>query len=161
MLLECCMQERTYDRLYGLTAQRLCQVAEVYKHKFNEVFQTHFETVHRHEVNKIRNAAKFFSHLLHTESIGWSCIQHIQLTEEDTTSASRIFIKLLFQDISQNLGVQKFVKKLEEDEVKIYTAGIFPKDSVVNARFAINFFTMIGLGAVTVELREFIADAPR
>jgi len=35
MLLECCMQERTYARFYGLTAQRLCQVAEVYQHKLS------------------------------------------------------------------------------------------------------------------------------
>lgn len=65
------------------------------------------------------------------------------------------------QDISENLGVEKFVKKLDEDEVKAYTRGLFPKDSVVNARFAINFFTMIGLGPITVDLRAFIADAPR
>lgn len=38
--------------------------------------------------------------------------------------------------------------------------NIFPKDSVENARFAVNFFTSIGLGALTVDLREFIADAP-
>jgi pre-mRNA-splicing factor CWC22 len=125
------------------------------------VFETQFETVHRLEVNKLRNAAKFFSHLLHTDSIGWNCVQVIQLNEEDTTSASRIFIKILMQDISENLGVEKFVKKLDEDEVKAYTRGLFPKDSVVNARFAINFFTMIGLGPITVDLRAFIADAPR
>lgn len=117
--------------------------------------------MHRLEVNKLRNAAKFFSHLLHTDSIGWNCIQVIQLNEEDTTSASRIFIKILMQDISENLGVEKFARKLDEDEVKAYTGGLFPKDSVANARFAINFFTMIGLGPITVDLRAFIADAPR
>jgi pre-mRNA-splicing factor CWC22 len=39
--------------------------------------------------------------------------------------------------------------------------GLFPTDSVENARFSINFFTSIGLGAVTEKLREFLKDAPR
>lgn len=155
------MQERTYSRLYGLTAQRLCQVTEVYQDKLNQVFVTQFETVHRLEVNKLRNAAKFFSHLLHTDSISWSCLGAVRLTEEDTTAASRIFIKILMQDIAENLGVNAFVKKLSEDDVaKAHMGGVFPKDSVENARFAVNFFTSIGLGALTVDLREFIADAP-
>ena len=95
MILECCMQERTYSRLYGLTAQRLCQVTAVYQDKLNQVFMTQYETVHRLEVNKLRNAAKFFSHLLHTNSISWSCLSAVRLTEDDTTAASRIFIKIL------------------------------------------------------------------
>ena len=39
--------------------------------------------------------------------------------------------------------------------------GVFPKDSVQNARFSINFFTSIGLGAITEDLREFLHNAPK
>ena len=74
MLLDCCMQERTYLRFYGLSAQRLCQIAEVYSKQFNEVFTNQYETVHRLEVNKLRNGAKFFSHLLYTDSMPWNCL---------------------------------------------------------------------------------------
>jgi pre-mRNA-splicing factor CWC22 len=162
MLLECCMQERTYLRFYGLAAQRLCQVAEVFQFMLQEVFTTQYETLHRLEVNKLRNAAKFFSHLLHTDSIRWSCLQGVLLTEDETTSASRIFIKILMQDIAENLGVEQFAKKLrEDDEIRPYLGGLFPRDSVENARFAINFFTSIGLGALTDELRAFMKDAPK
>ena len=45
--------------------------------------------------------------------------------------------------------------------MKPYLGGLFPKDNVANARFAINFFTSIGLGAITEDLREFIKDAPK
>ena len=38
MLLECCEQERTYLRYYGLSAQRLCQINEVYQSKLVTVF---------------------------------------------------------------------------------------------------------------------------
>ena len=70
------------------------------------------------------------------------------------------------QEIAENLGIrqvtERFAKKLsEDDEVMPHLGGLFPKDSVENARFAINFFTSIGLGALTVGLREFIKDAPK
>jgi len=66
------------------------------------------------------------------------------------------------QEISENLGVGVFSKKLREDDaIKPFLGGIFPRDSVANARFSINFFTSIGLGEITEDLREFVKDAPK
>jgi pre-mRNA-splicing factor CWC22 len=111
-------------------------------------------------VNKLRNGAKFFGHLLYTETIEWACLRVIKLTEDDTTSASRIFIKILLQEIAENLGVQIFAKKIEDVLIKPHMVGLFPKDTIANARFAVNFFTSIGLGALTEDLRTFLENAP-
>ena len=46
---------------------------------------------------KLRNVAALFAHLLATDALPWSVLSCIRLTEEDTTSSSRIFIKYLFQ----------------------------------------------------------------
>lgn len=118
MILECCMQERTYARFYGLLAQKFCEVRDCYPAKFGEVFRNNYETIHRHEVNKIRNAAKMFAHLLYSDAIPYDCFEVLRVTEEDTTSAGRIFIKILFQEIAENLGVDSFVKKLTQDDAK-------------------------------------------
>jgi pre-mRNA-splicing factor CWC22 len=59
--------------------------------------------------------------------------------------------------MANNMGIKVFAKKMEESQVE----GLFPTDSVENARFSINFFTSIGLGAVTEASREFLKDAPR
>lgn len=40
-------------------------------------------------------------------------------------------------------------------------SGIFPRDNPKNTRFAINFFTSIGLGGLTDELREHLKQAPK
>merc|ERR1719223_1831004 len=40
-------------------------------------------------------------------------------------------------------------------------AGVFPKDNPKNTRFAINFFTSIGLGALTDDLRQHLKNAPK
>lgn len=59
--------------------------------------------------------------------------------------------------MANNMGITVFAKKMEETEVE----SLFPTDSVEAARFSINFFTSIGLGAVTDKLREFLKDAPK
>lgn len=41
--------------------------------------------------------AALFAHLLATDALPWSVLNCVRLTEEDTTSSSRIFIKYLFQ----------------------------------------------------------------
>jgi len=126
-----------------------------------ELFEKEFVTVHRLEINKLRNGAKFYSHLLYTEAIEWSCLQAIKLNDEDTTASSRIFIKILFQELAENMGMTTLCKKLKDETVTPHLQGVFPRDSVKNARFSINFFVSIGLGAVTEDLREFLQNAPK
>jgi pre-mRNA-splicing factor CWC22 len=59
--------------------------------------------------------------------------------------------------------MESLQKKLKDDTLQTNGSleGIFPKDSVQNARFSINFFTSIGLGAITEDLREFVKNAPK
>ena len=82
MLTECCSQERTYLRYYGLLAQRFCFIDKMYAQLFDEVFMKQYSTIHRLETNKLRNVAKFFAHLLSTDAISWTCMAYLQLTEE-------------------------------------------------------------------------------
>ena len=97
MLLECCSQERTYVSYYGLLGQRFCMINKVQQENFEKCFVQQYSMIHRLETNKLRNVAKFFAHLLGTFALPWHVLSYIRLTEEDTTSSSRIFIKILFQ----------------------------------------------------------------
>ena len=72
--MECCNQERTYMRFYGLLAQRFCALNKKYQELFDDCFKQQYSTIHRLETNKLRNTAKFFSHLLHTDAISWSVL---------------------------------------------------------------------------------------
>lgn len=126
---------------------------------FDSVFIQKYAAIDRQEVNKIRNCAKLFAHLLYTDAVDWACLSQLSLTEEDTTASGRIFIKILMQEIAGNLGVANLAAKLK-DKAKC-VQGLLPKTSVENARFAINFYTSIGLGAVTEELRDYLDQAPK
>ncbi|KAF8395867.1 hypothetical protein HHK36_019822 [Tetracentron sinense] len=161
MLLECCSQERTYLRYYGLLGQRFCMINKIHQENFEKCFVQQYSMIHRLETNKLRNVAKFFAHLLGTDALPWHVLAYIRLTEEDTTSSSRIFIKILFQELSEHLGIRLLNERLTDPTMQDSFDSIFPKDNPKNTRFSINFFTSIGLGGITENLRESLKNMPR
>jgi len=160
MLIDCCAMERMFNRFFALQAERLCRINPAYQERFEESWGVQFATVHRLETNKLRNIGKFFAHLLMSDGISWSIMSQVRITEETTTSSSRIFIKVIFQELSEQWGIKKFSDRLNEPELQQFFGGLFPKDNVKNARFAINYFTAIGLGNLTEDLRHYVDKAP-
>ena len=161
MLLECCTQERTYIKYYGLLAQRFCQVDRSYQTAFEDIFFQQYQLIHRLETGKLRNCARLFGHLMASDAVSWEVLRPIRITEADTTSSSRIFLKILFQDLAETLGLRRLNERLQDPELQHAYVGIFPRDTAKNTRFGINFFTSIGLGGVTDELREFLKNMPK
>ncbi|KAJ4804719.1 Pre-mRNA-splicing factor CWC22-like protein [Rhynchospora pubera] len=161
MLLECCSQERTYLPYYGLLGQRLCMINKVHQENFEKCFVQQYSMIHRLETNKLLNVAKFFSHLFGTDALPWHVLAYIRLTEEDTTLSSRIFIKILFQELSKQLGLWLLKKRLEDPTMEDSFESIFPKDDPNSTQFAINFYTSIGLGGLTERLRDNLKSLPQ
>ncbi len=160
MIVECCSQERTYLKFFGLLAERFCQLDPMWQENFESCLDRVYSTVHRLETNRIRNVCKLFGHLLHSEAISWGVLACIRLTEEDTTSASRIFIKFLFLELAELYGIPKLRTRLLDPVMKEkYFTGLFPTETLRECRFAINYWTAIGLGPLTDELREFLTAA--
>lgn len=156
MILECCMQERTFIRFYGLLGERFCQISSVYRDVFDDMFAIQYVSIHHLETGKLRNVAKFFAHLLQSDALDWGILEYIHLNEQETTSSSRIFIKILFQELSENMGLPSLKKRLDEPSLQEAFEGLFPKDNPKNTRFAINFFTSIGLGGITFAVYSFV-----
>ncbi|KAJ1901282.1 pre-mRNA-splicing factor cwc22 [Kickxella alabastrina] len=162
MVIECCSQERTYKNFFGLIGERLCKLNRAWYNGFVLAFASCYENIHRYETNHLRNIAHFFSHLLATDALHWSVLQAVVLTEEATTSSSRIFLKILLQDLAEELGLKTLNEKLKSTDLRVSEAvkGMFPSDSAKTTRFAINYYTSIGLGAITEEMREWLKSAP-
>ncbi|OWM84547.1 hypothetical protein CDL15_Pgr000987 [Punica granatum] len=100
------------------------------------------------------NVAKFFAHLLGTDALPWHVFAYIRLTE-DTTSSSRIFIKNIFPELSEHLGIRLLSKRLNDPTMQDMFESIFPKDSPENTEVSIRFFTYISLESVPKNLREY------
>ncbi|XP_012288088.1 pre-mRNA-splicing factor CWC22 homolog [Orussus abietinus] len=161
MFLDCCAEMRTYEKFFGLLAGRFCAINKMYVTPFEQIFKDSYDTIHRLDTNKLRNVSKFFAHLLFTDSISWEVLSCIRLNEEDTTSSSRIFIKILFQELSEYLGLSKLNQRVKDITLQRAFDGLFPRDDPKNTRFAINFFTSIGLGGLTDDLREHLKSRPK
>ncbi|KAF8009182.1 hypothetical protein BT93_J0232 [Corymbia citriodora subsp. variegata] len=149
MLLEYCSQERTYLRYYGLLGQCFCTISKVYKENFDKCFVQQYSMIHRLERNKLSNVAKFFAHLLDTNTLP------LQLTEEDSTSSSLILLKS-----SSRKRICLLNECLNDPLMRDSFDSIFPKDNPKNARFSINFFTSIGLGGIIENLRGYLKNMP-
>lgn len=65
------------------------------------------------------------------------------------------------QELSEHLGIRLLNERLNDPNMQDSFDSIFPKDNPKNTRFAINFFTSIGLGGITENLREYLKNMPR
>lgn len=161
MIIECCSQERTYSKFFGLLGERFAKLNRLWTGLFEESFMTYWDTCHRYETSRLRNISKFFGHLLSSDAISWSVLRVIRLTEEDTTSSSRIFLKILVQDLAEALGMKQLQERFRSENMRADFEGVFPTDEPRNTRFSINYFTSIGMGGLTEEMREHLKNAPK
>ncbi|SCU89323.1 LADA_0E14840g1_1 [Lachancea dasiensis] len=149
-----CSQEATYSKFYGITAERLCSCHRTWKKAFEQVFKECYETMEEYEAKQIRNMGKFWGHILASDYIGFEVFTHIHMNAEDTTSAGRVYLKFLFQELVLDLGIEGLKNRLEEPYIQPFLANMFPFDDIDKTRFSINFFTAIGLGTLTEKMRQ-------
>jgi len=159
MLIECCAQERTFLRYHALVAGRFCMIHASYQAAFVEAFRAQYAAAHRLETNPLRNTAKFFAALLHADALPWAALELVRLNEDETTPSSRIFVKVLFQELVEYLGLARLRARLAEPALAAPLAGLLPRENLRDTRFAINFFTSIGLGGLTDDLRAHLKKA--
>ncbi|KAF2858729.1 MIF4G-domain-containing protein [Piedraia hortae CBS 480.64] len=160
MIIDCSSQERTYNKFYGLIGERFCRLNRLWQELFEKMFAQYYETIHRYETNRLRIIAQFFGYLLSCQCIRWEVLSAIKLNEEETTSSSRIFIKILVEELASGMGIKALAEKLKSEELQPALAGIFPTDIPKNTRFSINFFTSIKMGVLTEGMREWLQNRP-
>ncbi|CAD6908089.1 unnamed protein product [Tilletia controversa] len=161
MIIECCSQERTFNKFYAHIGERFCKLNRMWSGCFEQAFHNYYDTIHRYETNRLRNVARFFGSLMATDSISWASLNAIHMNEDDTTSSSRIFTKILFGEMQEILGLKELVSRFKTEEMQPHFSNMFPLDNPKNTRFSVNFFTSIGLGALTEKMREHLKNAPK
>lgn len=164
MIVKCCSQEKTYSKYYGVIGERLCYQNDHWQEAFVDKFKSYYTNSHQYETNSLRNIAKFWGHLFALDRLSidrsWN---EIRLNEDDTNAASRIFLKFMFQEMVEELGIKQLEAIVTEPFVKPHIRGIFPVVDVDwrdahDMRFSINFFTAIGLGSLTEDTRRVLAN---
>lgn len=161
MVIECCSEEKSFLRSYGLLGHRLCMLSKTYVLCFEETFATHYATIHNFVTRKIRNIACFYAALLASDALSWDVMQVVKLIAEETTSSSRMFLKYLFKEVAKTLGKSTMSQRFKLGSLKPSLQGIFPTDTAPHAVYAINFFNNIGLSYLTVDLFERVQSLPK
>lgn len=160
MIIECCSQERTFMRYYGLVGKQFCLLNRRYVERFEEAFAEHYSTIHQFGSRKIRNMANFYAFLLCSDAMPWNIFGVVVLSEDETTSSSRIFLMYIVQEISRTLTLPVMKERLQDERLRPYLNGLMPSTVPANMRFAINFFTAIGLGPLTDDIRAKLREIP-
>ncbi|MCL7024081.1 hypothetical protein MKW94_008587 [Papaver nudicaule] len=85
-LLSICIRQAVLHSQFCvcLLGQRFCMINKIHQENFEKCFVQQYSMIHRLETNKLH-------------ALPWHVLAYIRLTEEDTTSSSRIFVKILFQ----------------------------------------------------------------
>ncbi|UZJ55260.1 hypothetical protein CBS101457_004580 [Exobasidium rhododendri] len=156
MVIECCSQERTFSKFYGLIGERLSKLNRTWSECYETCFRNYYDTIHRYETNRLRNIARFFGALIASDSISWACFQAVFMTEEDTTSSSRIFLKILLVEMKERLGITSLIERFKEPTMQEAYVNMMPKSDPKATRFAINFYTSIGIPQITDDMREHL-----
>ncbi|CCH60495.1 hypothetical protein TBLA_0C07040 [Henningerozyma blattae CBS 6284] len=156
IVIKSSLQESTYSKYYSIICERLCNQHKIWKESFHENFQKNYNEIEEFEPNQLRILGKFWGHLISSDYIGMEIFQLLIMNEEHTNASSRIFLKFLFQELVGELGINELKLRLSEDYIKPFVKGLFPmdKDNVDDMKYSINYFTAIGLGVLTDEMRE-------
>jgi pre-mRNA-splicing factor CWC22 len=114
MIGDCCAHQRTYERFYGLLAERFCRLRKVFQESFEQIARDTYNAIHRSDHTKMQNMAKMIAHLLAADAISWEVLSEIKLTEQDTTPSGRMFIKILFLELVETLGIVKVYQRVSD-----------------------------------------------
>ncbi|CDK28596.1 unnamed protein product [Kuraishia capsulata CBS 1993] len=160
MVAKCCSQEKTYSKYYGLIGENLARLGKRWDLAFRECFQEYYGNAHRLENNPLRNVSMFWGHMFASDTVGWEALACVKITDEDTTSAGRIFLKFMFEKMRQELGLEKMLVRIKEPYIRPFLKGCFYPEKEDDLRYSINFFTAIKLGALTEDMRETLNNLP-
>ena len=51
------------------------------------------------------------------------------MNEDDATSSSRSFVKIMMQEVTENMGLPTLNERFADPEIKVLCAGMFPLDT--------------------------------
>ncbi|QLQ77789.1 hypothetical protein HG537_0A00360 [Torulaspora globosa] len=154
VIVKSSIQEATYSKFYGMLAERLCSSHKSWKPAFEQVFKSNYLNSEEFEPAQLRTLGKLWGHILASDYLGFEVFENVHMSEDGTTAPGRIFLKFIFQEMVASLGINELENRFKEDYIKPFLINMFPKEDADNIRYSINYFTAIGLGVLTEDMRQ-------
>ncbi|GAV53799.1 hypothetical protein ZYGR_0AK03010 [Zygosaccharomyces rouxii] len=149
-------QEPTYSKFYGLLSEKLCASHRSWKPAFEQIFAENYQDCEELEPAQLRTLGKFWGHLLASDYLGFEVFSNVHLNEEETNPPQRILLKFLLLELVAELGIDQLQIRFQEEYIRPFLQGLFPQQHAPHIRYSINYFTAIGLGVLTEEMRALL-----
>lgn len=156
ILIKSNYQEPTYSKFYGLLSEKLCASHRSWKPAFERIFAENYRGCDELEPTQLRTLGKFWGHLLASDYLGFEVFSNVHLNEEETNAPQRILLKFLLLELVAELGIDQLQARFKEEYIQSFLHGLFPRQNVSNIRYSINYFTAIGLGILTEQMRALL-----
>jgi pre-mRNA-splicing factor CWC22 len=138
--------EKTFNRELGAVIETLCLAQPKFVEPVESSFVKNYSDCNKYAVHRVTNLASLYGYLLSKSDLGWHLMCVLRLTEEDTNSGQRVFIRFLMEELCHSLSLDGFARKLKESQISEYVRDLFPTDSLEHAEFASAFYKEIQLG---------------
>jgi nucleolar MIF4G domain-containing protein 1 len=114
VLLECCGQEKSYNKFYGHLAARICEFQPQSKFSLQLAYWDIFKHFDSMEVRKAANLAKLLFYLIvHHQTLKLlPVIKTIDISQEDMDETTLIFLTILFSSMLAHYDDPTQVKRL-------------------------------------------------
>lgn len=149
-------QEPTYSKFYGLLSEKLCASHRSWKPAYEREFSENYQDCDELEPAQLRTLGKFWGHLLASDYLGLEVFANVHLNEEETNPPQRILLKFILLELVAELGIEQLQARFQEEYIQPFLQGLFPQQDASNIRYAINYFTAIGLGVLTEQMRTLL-----
>lgn len=112
--------------LEALISEQFCKLNCIWNKSYERAFETYYkrasetyyDTIYCYKTNCLHNIAHLFGHLLANDAISWTVFQVIKINEDDTTSSSQIFVKIIMQEVMESMGLPTLKECFLDPKVK-------------------------------------------
>ncbi|CCW63840.1 unnamed protein product [Phytomonas sp. EM1] len=154
MIIEGCCEEKSYRKMYAMSAERLCKSKTQFQAFFVEAFRERYLGAGDLTLKQIEYTCKIYSHLLRTDSLYWNrCLGVMDILHNN--ESQRLFINFLLQGLTEEMGGAALRARLETDsELAFYIRKLFPvEQDAASLEAAINLYAAMGLAHLTAPMR--------
>ncbi|CAL9063044.1 unnamed protein product [Musa banksii] len=103
VLVECCLQEKVFNKYYTVLASKLCSHDKNNKFSLQYCLWDHFKELESMELNRSMNLARFIAEMLSSFSLSLAILKTVDLTNPMNLTPKRVMhFRMLFEAVFNN-----------------------------------------------------------
>ncbi|CAM6129838.1 unnamed protein product [Calypogeia fissa] len=108
VIVECCLQEKLFNKYYSLLAAKLCDYDKNHKFTLQYCLWDHFKQLDTMELRRSANLARFLAHMIGLYSLSLAVLKAVDFTDPSVMTAKvvmhfRIFLETLLTEYSEEV----------------------------------------------------------